>query len=240
MCQWGQRHGVRVSAVAHGPIATERNEEFADHVTPVLARIPSRRLSAPAEVAAAVVFLASDDAANVDGTILSVDGGGRRLNTWPRFCFMTAYDVGLLILRLVLGLTMASHGYNKFFGGGRISGTAGWFESIGMKPGTFRARVARVAAKGGAASPDIWKSIFWLQQAPGAPSAEAAISQARQGYLFEIKSKHGQAAQLYDEVINASAPVGSHAAWRNPTADGERWRIRHRPWDTPSRNWGSW
>jgi hypothetical protein len=34
--------------------------------------------------------------------------------------------------------------------------------------------------------------------------------------------------------------VGSHAAWRNPTADGERWRIRHRPWDTPSPNWGNW
>ena len=59
---------------------------------------------------------------------------------------MTAYsdaaNVGLLVLRLVLGLTMAAHGYNKFFGGGRIKGTAGWFESIGMKPGPFHARVA--------------------------------------------------------------------------------------------------
>lgn len=55
---------------------------------------------------------------------------------------MTALDFGLLILRVVLGLTMAAHGYNKFFGGGRIKGTAGWFESIGMKPGTFHARVA--------------------------------------------------------------------------------------------------
>ena len=59
---------------------------------------------------------------------------------------MTAYDsaidFGLLFLRVVLGLTMAAHGYNKFFGGGRIPGTAGWFESIGMKPGPFHARVA--------------------------------------------------------------------------------------------------
>lgn len=55
---------------------------------------------------------------------------------------MTAYDVGVLILRVVLGLTMAAHGYNKFFGGGRIPGTAGWFESIGMKPGMLHARVA--------------------------------------------------------------------------------------------------
>jgi putative oxidoreductase len=55
---------------------------------------------------------------------------------------MTPYDVGLLILRLVLGLTLAAHGFNKFFGGGRIPGTARWFESIGMKPGKFHAAVA--------------------------------------------------------------------------------------------------
>ncbi len=55
---------------------------------------------------------------------------------------MAAYDVGLLILRLVLGLTLAAHGYNKFFSGGRIPGTARWFESIGMKPGTFHATIA--------------------------------------------------------------------------------------------------
>lgn len=55
---------------------------------------------------------------------------------------MTPYDVGVLILRLVLGLTMAAHGLNKFFGGGRIPGTARWFESIGMKPGKFHATIA--------------------------------------------------------------------------------------------------
>ncbi|BAV40390.1 DoxX family protein [Mycobacterium ulcerans] len=57
---------------------------------------------------------------------------------------MAPYDVGLLILRLVLGLTMAAHGFNKFFGGGRIPGTARWFESIGMKPGKFYATVAAI------------------------------------------------------------------------------------------------
>jgi putative oxidoreductase len=53
-----------------------------------------------------------------------------------------AYDVGMLILRLVLGVTLAAHGFNKFFGGGRIPGTARWFESIGMKYGTFQAVTA--------------------------------------------------------------------------------------------------
>jgi NAD(P)-dependent dehydrogenase (short-subunit alcohol dehydrogenase family) len=67
--------GVRVNAVAPGPISTERQQEFADHVEPMLARLPSRRMSTPEEVAASVVFLASDDAANIHGAILSVDGG---------------------------------------------------------------------------------------------------------------------------------------------------------------------
>jgi len=55
---------------------------------------------------------------------------------------VTAYDFSLLLPRVVLGLTMAAHGYNKFFGGGRIPGTAGWFDSIGMKPGMLHARLA--------------------------------------------------------------------------------------------------
>ncbi|OBF34040.1 short-chain dehydrogenase [Mycobacterium sp. ACS1612] len=67
--------GVRVNAVAPGPIATERQEQFADHIAPMLTRIPSRRMSTPEEVAAAVVFLAGDEAANIHGTILGMDGG---------------------------------------------------------------------------------------------------------------------------------------------------------------------
>lgn len=47
-----------------------------------------------------------------------------------------AASLGMLVLRLGIGIAMASHGYNKFFGGGKIPGTARWFESIGMKPGT--------------------------------------------------------------------------------------------------------
>lgn len=64
------------------------------------------------------------------------------LNTSVRFCYVTAYDFAILLLRVVLGLTMAAHGYNKFFGKGGLAGTAGWFDSMGMKPGMFHARVA--------------------------------------------------------------------------------------------------
>jgi NAD(P)-dependent dehydrogenase (short-subunit alcohol dehydrogenase family) len=67
--------GVRVNAVAPGPTLTEKVSQIQEYLAPMIAAMPSRRASAPEEVAAAVVFLASDDAANIHGAILSVDGG---------------------------------------------------------------------------------------------------------------------------------------------------------------------
>ena len=55
---------------------------------------------------------------------------------------MDAIDLGLLILRVIVGLTLAAHGWNKFFGGGRIPGTARWFDSMGMRPGKVHAVLA--------------------------------------------------------------------------------------------------
>ena len=49
-------------------------------------------------------------------------------------------NLGLLILRLVLGLFLAYHGYNKVFGKGGLSGTASWFASMGMKWPKWQAR----------------------------------------------------------------------------------------------------
>jgi len=46
----------------------------------------------------------------------------------------TQFDTIMLILRVVAGPTIFWHGYNKMFKGGRIPGTAGWFDSMGMKP----------------------------------------------------------------------------------------------------------
>ena len=51
-------------------------------------------------------------------------------------------NFGLLVLRLVLGLFLAYHGYNKVFGKGGLSGTASWFGSMGMKWPKWQARAA--------------------------------------------------------------------------------------------------
>ncbi len=44
------------------------------------------------------------------------------------------FFLGVLLIRVVVGLTLAAHGYFKFFKGGKIAGTARWFDSMGMKP----------------------------------------------------------------------------------------------------------
>ena len=52
----------------------------------------------------------------------------------------TELDVASLVIRLALGPMLVLHGLNKVQGG--LSGTAGWFESLGLRPGWLHARVA--------------------------------------------------------------------------------------------------
>jgi 2-hydroxycyclohexanecarboxyl-CoA dehydrogenase len=66
-------HGVRANVVAPGPtktrmLSTEIPESFVDTV-------PLRRLGVPDDVAGAVAYLLSDDAAWVTGQVLGVNGG---------------------------------------------------------------------------------------------------------------------------------------------------------------------
>jgi putative oxidoreductase len=54
-------------------------------------------------------------------------------------------ELGLLILRVVIGVLLVGHGTQKLFGwygGHGLSGTAAFFESIGLRPGRFHARAA--------------------------------------------------------------------------------------------------
>jgi 3-oxoacyl-[acyl-carrier protein] reductase len=68
--------GVTVNAVAPGFIATPMTDVLPDKVKEDLkTRIPLGRMGSPRDVAAAIVFLASDEAAYITGHVLNVNGG---------------------------------------------------------------------------------------------------------------------------------------------------------------------
>jgi 3-oxoacyl-[acyl-carrier protein] reductase len=70
------RHGVRVNAVAPGFTATEILVSMPEKVLDGMrARTPLGRLGEPGDIANAYLFLASDEAAFITGTVLRVDGG---------------------------------------------------------------------------------------------------------------------------------------------------------------------
>jgi len=68
--------GVRVNAVAPGYIATDMTAGLPDKVKEAfIEKIPLKRMGTPQDVAAAVLFLASDDSTYITGQVLPVDGG---------------------------------------------------------------------------------------------------------------------------------------------------------------------
>ena len=70
------RKGVTVNAVAPGFIATDMVKKMPAEVLKSMEdKVPLKRLGQPEEIAAAYLFLASDDASYINGTVLSVDGG---------------------------------------------------------------------------------------------------------------------------------------------------------------------
>jgi NAD(P)-dependent dehydrogenase (short-subunit alcohol dehydrogenase family) len=67
--------GVRVNAVAPGPTRTPGSDAMGEGFDAIVATIPLGRAAAPAEIAATIMYLASEDAAFINGAIVPVDGG---------------------------------------------------------------------------------------------------------------------------------------------------------------------
>ncbi|MFF0304209.1 SDR family NAD(P)-dependent oxidoreductase [Streptomyces sp. NPDC004562] len=67
--------GVRVNTVAPGPTMTESNDELRPMLEKIAESNPDRRTGSVQDTAAAVIFLAGEDASHIHGVLLPVDGG---------------------------------------------------------------------------------------------------------------------------------------------------------------------
>lgn len=74
----GAAHGVRVNAVAPGPVDTDMLTRFAgsaERSAALLAGVPAGRIGRPEEIAQAILFVASDKAGFLTGQVIDVNGG---------------------------------------------------------------------------------------------------------------------------------------------------------------------
>jgi NAD(P)-dependent dehydrogenase (short-subunit alcohol dehydrogenase family) len=67
--------GIRVNAVAPGPTRTPGTEPLGAALDQIASTLPLGRTADAGEIASAILFLASDDAAFITGAVLHVDGG---------------------------------------------------------------------------------------------------------------------------------------------------------------------
>jgi NAD(P)-dependent dehydrogenase (short-subunit alcohol dehydrogenase family) len=67
--------GVNVNAIAPGPTSTPATEGMAEGLQQLAAALPAKRIAQASEIAAAAVYLASEEAGFVHGATIPVDGG---------------------------------------------------------------------------------------------------------------------------------------------------------------------
>lgn len=77
--EWGSKYGIRVNAIAPGPIertgGADKLFESTKDVERTIASVPLKRLGKPEEIASLAYYLLSDEAGYINGEVITMDGG---------------------------------------------------------------------------------------------------------------------------------------------------------------------
>lgn len=84
--EWGSKYGIRANAIAPGPIertgGAERLFQSEEATERTLKSVPLGRVGQPEEIAGLARFILSDEAAYMNGEVVTLDGG-QWLNKFP-------------------------------------------------------------------------------------------------------------------------------------------------------------
>jgi putative oxidoreductase len=131
---------------------------------------------------------------------------------------------GIAILRAVIGGLFIGHGLQKLlgkFGGHGLEGTAGWMESVGMRPGKVQATAAGVAETGGGAL---------LVAGAATPLASAALTGSMTVAIAKVHGANG----VWSQNGGYEFPLVMSAALFAITASGPgSLSVDRRDWGTP-------
>jgi len=123
-------------------------------------------------------------------------------------------DTGLFLLRVLVGVTFSLHGFQKlfgWFGGGGLSGTAGWFRSLGFGDG----RAAALMAGGGEIAGGLGLALGLLTPLAalamiGTMTTAALVNRAEHGFWSVSK---GWELNGYLIVVAASVAITGPGAY---------------------------
>jgi len=131
---------------------------------------------------------------------------------------------GIAILRAVVGGLFIGHGLQKLlgkFGGHGLEGTAGWMESVGMRPGKVHATAAGLAETGGGA-------LLVAGAAP--PAAASALTGSMTVAIAKVHGANG----VWSQNGGYEFPLVMTAALFAITAGGPGdFSVDRRTWGTP-------
>ena len=145
---------------------------------------------------------------------------------------MNSVNIAALVLRLVIGGTMIAHGWNHAFGGGKLPGTARWFESVGIRPGRVHALAATVTELGAGDWSLDHAAGFSVTGWAGAGHRGAGRSRRRRaaaGHLLAPAPPCFRFRQRRDVATVRGILDACFVSRKRPIIPNVRWRLRATP-----------